>query len=97
MNVKRNIGRNRGQYRVWIEGQALAVNGWSRGETYERLAIANGFRLTKTAKGKLKVAGTSTRPILDLNGAYVTKALQGFETVSVQIDQTSIIIQGVTS
>ena len=97
MELTRNIGSNRGQARVWIEGNALAVNGWTKGMPYERILSGNKFLLSKTSKGKLKVAGTDVRPILDLCGAYVTKALQGFEKVSVSIDNGSIIIKGIKS
>ena len=44
--------------------------------------------------GPLKIAGGENRPVIDLCGAYVGKALNGFEKVSVVITAEKIVIKG---
>ena len=95
--IETKIGVNRGKHRVWIEGDNLALNGWSTGEHYTREEIEGGFMLTKNAAAKLKVAkGKQGRPVLDLCGKYVEKALGGYQKAIVTITPETITIKGAT-
>ncbi len=95
--LETKIGTNRGKHRVWIEGDNLALNGWQTGEHYTRQEIEGGFMLTKNPTAKLKVAkGKQGRPVLDLCGKYVEKALGGYQKAIVTITPETITIKGAT-
>lgn len=66
-----NSGTNRGNRRIWIEGERLARHGFTRGTKVMRTMHDDG-RITLEANddGRHTVAGTGNRPILDLNGKY---------------------------
>jgi len=79
---------NRGNARIWIEGDILTANGFIHGRRFKRVMVAsigsNAPALTlkfadvrDTDKGKGKIAGTPARPIVDLNGRYVSEFLDG--------------------
>ena len=79
---------NRGNARIWIEGDILKANGFHHGRRFRRIMVAtigsNAPALTlqfadvqDTDKGKGKIAGTPARPIVDLNGRYVSEFLDG--------------------
>jgi hypothetical protein len=55
------------------------------------------YLLKMPNKGKLKIAGGEDRPVIDLNGKYVTKTFKGYEKVSVRITESSITISGEAS
>lgn len=93
-NIQRNIGNNRGNRRVWIEGKSLANENWHKGTRYTKQITATGFELVRDDNGALKIAGGENRPVIDLCGAYVGKALNGFEKVSVVITAEKIVIKG---
>ena len=95
--ITRNIGENRNNRRVWLEGKYLADAGWNKGTRYQREQTADGFILTKMDGGKLKIAGGENRPVIDICGGYVAKALQGFEKVSVTIASDKITIKGASA
>tara|TARA_R100001530_G_C4218651_1_gene129357 strand:+ start:260 stop:583 length:324 start_codon:yes stop_codon:yes gene_type:complete len=92
--ITRNIGTNRGNRRVWIEGKSLANEAWNKGVRYKRIETANGWELVRDDNGPLKIAGGDSRPVIDLCGGYVGKTLQGFDKVSVKITANKIVIQG---
>lgn len=92
--ITRLIGSNRGNRRVWIEGKSLESLGWTKGVKYSRTTTGKGFVLSRDTEGKLRVAGGDNRPVLDLCGAYVGKALAGFDKVSVTITKSKITITG---
>ena len=94
IKINRNIGHNRGNRRVWIEGKSLANENWNKGTRYTKKETANGFELVRDDNGPLKIAGGENRPVIDLCGAYVGKALNGFEKVSVVITAEKIVIKG---
>jgi len=82
----RNVGRNRGVARVWLEGEMLLSNGWNNGDRFNVEFIPHdGYTgygalvYTKHPEGKRKVAGTIDRPILDTNTAKLSKVC-GFST-----------------
>ena len=94
IKINRNIGNNRGNRRVWIEGKSLTNENWNKGTRYTKQITATGFELVRDDNGPLKIAGGENRPVIDLCGAYVGKALNGFEKVSVVITAEKIIIKG---
>lgn len=65
--VTRKIGLNRGQLRLWIEGKVLTDAGFTKGQRYDMEPIPNGYQLVLRPEGKRKVAGTDSRPIIDIN------------------------------
>jgi|TARA_R110000822_G_scaffold22532_1_gene70554 hypothetical protein len=86
-------GSNRGQRRLWIEGDFLTVNGLRRGDKLVRTLVNGALVLTPVsadtpkAKGEKRhsVAGTSERPIIDLSGAWVS----GFMGTASHVDITA--------
>ena len=99
--IERNIGSTRGKRRIWIEGKTLSKFGWTKGKHYVQGNFENPFviLLVKgTAKGnkltEKRVAGTETRPIIDLCGNYVAKLFEGYKTVKILITTNSIEIKG---
>ena len=88
----RKLGTNRGNRRAWIEGATLAAAGWTRGTRYTRTVTADAIVLVRDDSGPRKVAGTPTRPIIDLCGGWVTTWSAGAETFTITADPSSIII-----
>ena len=79
---------NRGNARVWIEGDILTMNGFHHGRQFKRIMVATigsnapvmslqfaGVKDTDKRKGK--IAGTIARPIVDLNGKFLTEFMDG--------------------
>ncbi|MCP4594621.1 MAG: hypothetical protein GY842_28145 [bacterium] len=72
-------GTNKGQRRIWIEGQRLAALGLTRGTRLSRHMNPGGVMTLSIIVGeppkgpKHTIAGTLDRPILDLSGKWVTK------------------------
>lgn len=70
-------GTNRGNRRVWIEGSALQALQWERGTRFdiERQQqfglVSDCLVLVRTVRGKRRVAGTDTRPIIDINAKFL--------------------------
>jgi len=67
-------GINKGNRRIWIEGNRLSSAGFARGTVLYRTMTDGQITLsTVPADGrKHKIAGTPERPILDLCGKWVT-------------------------
>jgi DNA (cytosine-5)-methyltransferase 1 len=78
-----NIGMNRGKARLWIEGNWLAQAGFARGMAYTVEAFPdNGvISIKATPDGSRKVAGTTSRPIMDLTKAGDMAAIGGAGSV----------------
>jgi len=94
--ISRKLGSNRGERRIWIEGKSLTEYGWVKGTLYHKSIYPCGtiYLLKMPNKGKFKIAGAEDRPVIDLNGKYVTATFKGFEKVSVRITELSITISG---
>ena len=77
-SVTRKSGSNRGCRRLWLEGKALQQNGFTVGTRLQIVKKANCVLLTvsddESAK-RIKIAGTETRPIIDLNGKWVSEMM----------------------
>ena len=69
-------GTNKGNRRIWIEGNRLAELGLTRGTTLTRVMYDDGYMVLTTESGikgrRHSIAGTAERPILDLCGKWVT-------------------------
>ena len=95
-------GTNRGNRRVWIEGSALTAIGWVRGAKFS-VEIQNQHGLTSeclvlvrqrgSQKAPRRVAGTETRPIIDINAKFLNglfgdnthfRAMGGSEWIVIQ-------------
>lgn len=70
---------NKGNKRIWIEGQILINAGFKNGACFARLMsedkIVLSFEMPQAMNSKNpqhKVAGTEQRPIVDLCGKYLT-------------------------
>ena len=98
--ISRKIGSNRGNKRIWIEGKSLTEYGWVKGTLYVKDIYEDGtiyLQKNDYAKKTLKIAGGEDRPVIDLNGKYVTAAFKGCEKVRVRITEASITISGALS
>ena len=93
---------NKGNKRIWIEGNILAANGFTNGRTFTRaiLQAADMPRPTmildfsNEQDGRMhKVAGTADRPIIDLCGKYVTEFFDGASHYVAWFGDNSIIIE----
>jgi len=72
-----NTCKNKGNCRVWIEGQRLIDAGWDNGDRFNKAISEGVLTLVKVEDGRHKVAGTPARPIIDLNGKYLNPLLEG--------------------
>ena len=107
MNKTFKVCTNKGNKRIWIEGNVLAANGFTNGRTFTRaiLQAADMPRPTKDSAAMVldftneqdgrthKVAGTADRPIIDLCGKYVTEFFDGASHYVAWFDDNSIIIE----
>lgn len=92
IETQRNIGTNRAKARIWIEGGCLQNAGWIRGTRYNK-EFGNGEIILRRADdGKAKIAGTDTRPIVDMNTVKISAALPGAERVNIRITKNEIRI-----
>jgi len=90
--VKRKIGQNRNNPRLWLEGKTLESAGWVKGTRYE-VEWGEGYLIYRKAKdGARKVAGAEGRPIIDTNNAKLLCLGIVGEMVDVDISGPSIII-----
>ena len=87
-----NVGQNRGKSRVWIENGPLNEYGWTRGTRYAFEFCCDCAKLSKDTSGKRKVAGTDTRPIIDLCNQQVAEWTNGAPKVSIEFTEDYILI-----
>lgn len=79
-NITRKVATNKGNPRVWIEGNDLIKFGIKRGDKFTRIITNNHVVLKFFSEGKSTVSGTDTRPVIDLNGKFLKPFLDGAET-----------------
>jgi len=73
------VANNRGHKRVWIEGKILLEHGFQRGVKFARtMRDDNRMDLFFAGEGQHTIAGTTERPIIDLNGKYLDALFEGF-------------------
>jgi hypothetical protein len=88
------IGSNRGQPRIWIEGQCLSSMGWNRGQRYECQFHQGRITYTRSDSGSRAVAGYENRPIIDTNSAKIHEALGAdAKFIAVEITADTITIR----
>ena len=89
------IAHNRGKPRVWIEGKFLLNAGLTRGMKFRRIMpevdqSERDYPIQMTLRfddlGNHTIAGSDTRPIIDLNGNYLYKIFTGFTHYQASID-----------
>jgi len=68
----RKIGTNRGRPRLWLEGAILSENGFKHGDRWDiSIDVKAAMIITLSEKGKRKIAGTESRPIIDIIGGAI--------------------------
>lgn len=86
------IGTNRNNPRIWIEGQCLKAQGWTKGTTFDCQFHNGSITYTQTPEGKRRVAGTDKRPIIDTNTGNISNALGSDEYAAIEITPEKITI-----
>ena len=71
---KLSTARGAERSRVWLEGKRLEAHGFRHGATYSGLWARGVLILTVDPEGNRRVAGTPTRPIIDITGEAVRVA-----------------------
>lgn len=69
------IGTNRNSARIWIEGAALAAEGWTTGTPFDCEFGDGTITYTRSETGRRKVAGGDGRPIIDTNTDKIRTSL----------------------
>lgn len=96
--VNLKSGLSKGNRRIWIEGAALATEGWSKGDHLYRLVdqVDGSLYLHRTdSPSKTRrhsIAGAADRPILDLTGKWVTAFMGDHPRFTAVITADSITI-----
>jgi hypothetical protein len=90
MNRTLKIGMNRGSARIWIEGAALAAEGWHQGTPYDCEFGDGRITYTRREGGGRKVAGTDKRPIIDTNTDKIRSSLGACTHVAIEISAAVI-------
>ena len=91
------VGANRGKKRIWIEGKFLLDAKLNRGWRFDKQSYSHDkdgiekryMMLTPNENGQHMIAGSETRPIIDLNGKYLNNLFFGFTYYKVEIFLTS--------
>ena len=97
-----NIGTNKGNSRIWIEGNTLLKEGFNCGDRFDKLYhqdLDHHLILLFNHDGKSKIAGNASRPIIDLNGKFLNSIFTGFKKYrlkfGLQGNMKAIYIDGV--
>ena len=98
-------GSNKGNRRIWIEGNRLIACGLQRGTKLHRYMVDDTMSLvlavsddsTSKRSGKHTIAGKPDRPILDLCGAWVSEFIGDNTHFEVTPTDTGISIKPVTA
>jgi len=104
-NYTYNIGINKDNPRIWIEGNTLLKEGFKCGDRFDKLPCLDnshfkqGLMLLFSSEGKSKIAGNESRPIIDLNGKFLNPIFEGFKkyrlSFGVEGNKRAIFIEGV--
>lgn len=70
----RNIGRNRGRPRLWLEKAILTDNGFNHGDRFNVTNEPDRMVLQVDDLGARKVAGKPDRPVIDMAGAVLERS-----------------------
>lgn len=60
------MGSNKGNPRIWIEGQILVDHGFKRGDRFNALIRPGSLIIEAVDYGDRKVSGKGERPIIDI-------------------------------
>ena len=88
-------GTNKGNRRIWIEGNRLLEAGWTKGTQLHRIMEVQGHPdslMLIRAEGKHRISGNEGRPILDMSGKWVTEFMGDSEHFLVELTDERIII-----
>ena len=85
-------GINKGNRRIWIEGSILRQNDWENGIRFDKRIEDGVLTLSYAPAGQHKVAGTPTRPIIDLNGKYLNDFMNDHTHFRVRFSDNFIFI-----
>ena len=81
-NYTYNLGMNKGNSRIWIEGNTLLKEGFKCGDRFFKLyhqELDHHLILMFNHDGSSKIAGNASRPIIDLNGKFLNSIFEGFK------------------
>lgn len=70
----RNIGRNRGRPRLWLEKAILTDNGFSHGQQFKVINEKDRMIIQLDPMGDRKVAGKPDRPVIDMAGKVLERS-----------------------
>ena len=98
--ITRNLGSNRGKTRLWLEGACLSSQGWHVGDLFTPLfqngviTYIKGDAGGQSPEKSRRVAGTSSRPIIDTNTDRITDSLEAGkgQQANVEVSAKRIII-----
>ena len=79
----RKIGSNRGKRRLWLEGAILLESGFTHKASFRVTATDKGLRIELSADGNRNIAGTQSRPIVDINSDTVLGLFDIGSTVNI--------------
>ena len=85
-----NVCKNKGNDRIWLERSRLTDNGFNRGMRFAK-SISRGVLVldfTATENAQHTIAGTTTRPIIDLCGKWVSTFFGGYTQYTASFDTT---------
>ena len=81
--------------RIWLEGNDLIDAGFNHGTTYTIDIGTKDVVLYVDSTGKRKVAGTQTRPVIDMQSKALSKVFnEGMVNVDLSYAEGIIITQG---
>lgn len=97
MQRTQKLGQNRGTPRAWLEGQALSVMGWKKGDRFDCAFHARSVTYTRHPDGARAVAGDDRRPIIDTNSAKLTESLGETAWIAIEITAGKITLTPTTA
>ena len=88
-------GTNKGNRRIWIEGNRLAAIGATKGNTFARTMQADGTMKLQIGSAHTghRIAGNAARPIIDLCGQWVTRFMGSADTFTATFGSGVILIR----
>lgn len=84
-------GSNRGERRIWVEGKRLLNAGLVKGTMLGR-NMKNGKIILNVGGEGHRIAGGDSRPVLDLNGKWVTDFVGASTHVEITVAKNRITI-----
>lgn len=85
MNTTRNIGRNRGRPRLWLEKAVLSQNGFAYHDKIKVTNQENRLLIEVDPFGDRTVSGSEARPVIDLSGAVIERSFNPDKVKAVNV------------